>query len=154
MSIYPAIGSLKRWAGVTIRHEFQFDTGDILRIDTANMRARAARLFPPKTFPELCFPPCNKSLKRLSRQIVFPDNDHRIARQHCNQLEISEQVESERYIAPFDDMSAEIAKTDPIAVRCRAHSTRHTDRAASASDVFDEDGFLKVSLVRSARYMP
>lgn len=62
---------VERWAGAAIGHELQFDTGDILKIDTANMRARAGAGGTRRNFSGVLLRPCNKFLKRLCRQVVF-----------------------------------------------------------------------------------
>jgi hypothetical protein len=81
--------------------------------------------------------------RAISSHRSFSAQQLMIARQQRDRLEVPGEVVLQRIDRAVDDMGAEIAEHDGVAVRCRAHHASGCDAAGGAGDVLDDDRLPK-----------
>jgi hypothetical protein len=72
------------------------------------------------------------------REILAGDEDHRVAGEPRNRIEVLEEIVFKRIDRAVRNVGAEMADTDGVAVGRRGHHAADPDRATGAGDVLDQ----------------
>src|SRR5262249_4292706 len=115
-------------------HELEILADSGLEIDCGEVRWAPWPSIADRHLVGVCPEPCDQLAQILFRRSLVGDQQLMIARQQRDRLEVLGEVGLQRIDGAVDEMGAEIAEYEGVAVRCRAHYASGCDAARGAGD--------------------
>jgi hypothetical protein len=93
--------------------------------------------------------PDDQFLEVLGGDCVLADDQHRVRSEQTDGLQVLDEIVRQRIDRTVDDVRADVAHADGVAVGRRARRAGHADRTRGSRDVLDHDGLAAERLTHA-----